>query len=140
MENQVAEPEVNTDQLRADILKDVKGEAPSGKKPWEVRMEQDHPEMAEPAKKEEAEEIVKEKETPKEEPKREEQPAETESAPVEEQPEEEAQPASNEKDTANKEDAYIAEYAKSNNLTVDDAKDEVAKLKAITAKYGNDPV
>lgn len=144
MENQVVEPEVNTDQLRQEILAEKKGSASEGKKPWEVRMEQDHPEMVKEAtkKKEEKEYIeeVKEvEETPKEEPNSEEQQAETESAPVEEQPEEEAQPAEAKKDTA-QDDAYIAEYAKNSGLSVDDAKEEVTKLRAISAKYGNDPV
>lgn len=146
MENQVAEPEVNQESLRQEILKEVKGEETSGKKPWELRMEQDHPEMVEPEKvavkltpKKEKIEVV-ERETPKEEPNSEEQPAETESAPVEKQPEEEAQPVEAKKDTAQQEDAYITEYAKSSGLSVDDAKEEVGKLRAISAKYGNDPV
>lgn len=138
MENQVAEPEVNQDDLRSDILKDVKGDSSSGKKPWEIRMEEDHPEMVieDPEQKEE---FKKEKESTKEEPESQGQQAETESAPVEEQPEKEAQPAEAKKDTAN-EDAYIAEYANNSGLSVDDAKEEVAKLKAISKKYGDDPV
>lgn len=129
MENQIVEKEVNTEDLRQDILKDVKKEdSKESKKPWELRLEQDHPEMVEKPK----EETIEEK------PETEEQPAETDSQPVEKQPEEDAQPAEVKKDTA--EDAYIAEYAKGNNLSVEDAKEEISKLKAITAKYGNDPV
>lgn len=135
MENQVAEPEVNQEALRQEVLKEVKGEKPSGKQPWEVRMEEDHPEMVEEPKKKEPEV----KEEAKEEPTSE-QPAKTESAPVEKQPEEEAQPVEAKKDTAKQEDAYIAEYAKNSGLSVDDAKEEVTKLRAISAKYGNDPV
>lgn len=138
MENQVAEPEVNTDQLRQEILTEKKGSASDGKKPWELRMEEDHPEMIEEPKKREPKEEVKE--SPKEEPESDKQPAETESAPVEKQPEEEAQPVEAKKDTAKEEDAYIAEYAKNSGLSVDDAKEEVGKLRAISAKYGNDPV
>ncbi len=140
MENQVAEPEVNQESLRQEVLKEVKGETPSGKKPWEVRLEQDHPEMVieAPKKKEEPKEEVKE--SPKEEPESQEQPAKTESAPVEEQPEEEAQPVEAKKDTAKEEDAYIAEYAKNGGLSAEEAKEEVTKLRAISAKYGNDPV
>lgn len=139
MENQVAEPEVNQEDLRQEILKDVKGEPDSGKKPWEKRMEEDHPEMViEAPKKKEVKEEVKEE--PKEESPSEEQPAETESAPVEKQPEEEAQPVEAKKDKAKEEDAYIAEYAKSNSLSADEAKEEVSKLRAIATKYGNDPI
>lgn len=137
MENQVVEPEVNQESLRQEVLKEVKGDNSSGKKPWELRMEQDHPEMVvEPETKEE---VKEEKEPTNEEPESDKQPAETESAPVEEQPDKEAQPADAKKDTA-QEDAYIAEYAKNSGLSVDDAKEEVAKLKAISKKYGDDPV
>lgn len=125
--------------LREEILKDVKGVKSEGKAPWELRMEADHPEIV--PKKEEKEEKEEPKETeeaPKEEPESEEQPAETKEQPAEEQPSEEAKPAEAKKDTAD--DAYIAEYARSNNLSPEEAKEEVTKLKAITAKYGNDPV
>lgn len=138
MENQVAEPEVNSEQLRQEILTEKKGSVPEGKKPWELRMEQDHPEL--PVKKEEEKEAIEEpKETPKEEPNSEEQPAETESAPAK-QPDEEAQPVEAKKDTAKEEDAYIAEYAKNSGLSVEDAKEEVVKLRAISKKYNDDPV
>lgn len=133
MENQVAEPEVNQESLRSEIIKEVKGETPSGKKPWEIRLEQDHPEMVEESKKEV-------KETSKEEPNSEEQPAEAKSAPVEKQPEEEAQPVEAKKDTAKDDEAYIAEYAKNSGLSVEDAKEEVSKLRAISKKYNDDPV
>lgn len=135
MENQVAEQEVNQDSLRQEILTEKKGSAPEGKKPWEKRMEEDHPEMKEPEEKE-PKEI---QEAPEKEPESEKQPAETESAPLEKEPEAEAQPVDAKKDTA-QEDAYIAEYAKNSGMSIDDAKEEVSKLKAITAKYGNDPV
>ncbi len=135
MENQVVEPEVNTEQLRQEILTEKKGEVPSGKKPWEVRLEQDHPQFKdEPKEEEPAKEVVEE-----EKPSSEEQPAETESQPVEEQPEAEAQPDQANKDTA-KEDAYVAEYAKKSSITVEEAKEEINSLKAISAKYGDDPV
>lgn len=143
MENQVAEQEVNQEHLRSDILKVVKGGEASEKKPWELRMEQDHPEIVPEPKKKEPEIAKEVKESPKEQEIQEEpaseQPAETKEQPVEEQPSKDAQPAEANKDTA-QEDAYIAEYAKNSGITADEAKEEVAKLKAISAKYGNDPV
>lgn len=129
----VAEQE--TDQLRQEILTEKQGKPEGGKKPWELRMEEDHPEMVEEPK--------EAKEEPKEDPKKEEkpdsesQPAETNDAP-EQQPSEEAQPDQANKDTAD--DAYIAEYAKKTGLSQEDAKVEVESLKAISKKYGDDPV
>lgn len=144
MAEQATDQEVNQDNLRADLMKDVKGEkANSGKQPWEIRMDEDHPELVEPKKKElepeEVKEEPKKEEVPEEKPDSEEQPAETESQPAEEQPEEEAQPAEATKDTA-KEDAYIAEYAKKTGLSQEDAKAEVESLRAISKKYNDDPV
>ncbi len=145
MENQIVE-EVNNDQLRQEILTETKGSKSEGKKPWELRMEEDHPEMVTlPAKKEKVpprQEEVKEepKEVPEETPEAEEQPAKPDSAPVEEQPEEEAQPVEAKKDTVDQEDAYITEYAKKQGLSKEDAKAEVDSLRAISKKYGDDPV
>ncbi len=132
--------EVKQEELRDELIKEVKGDVPEGKKPWEVRMEQDHPELT-PKKEEKEVEIPEEqpKEVKEEKPTSEEQPAETESAPVEEQPEEEAQPVEANKDTA-KEEAYLAEYAKKTGLSPEDAKAEVESLRAISKKYGDDPV
>lgn len=132
MENQVAEPEVNTDQLRQEILTEKKGSAPDGKKPWERRMEEDHPEMVKQEEKEEPKE-------PKQEPDSQEQPAEPESQPLKKEPDEEAQPAEANKDTA-QDDAYIADYAKRKGIEVEVAKEKVEKLRAIATKYSNDPV
>lgn len=139
MANETAEADLKTEDLRSEILIEKKGESKSsGKKPWEVRMEQDHPELV-PEKREEkeAEEVKEPKE--KEESPSEEQPDETKEQPAEEQPSEESQPAESAPDTA-KEDAYIAEYAKKNSLEPAVAKEEVSRLRAIATKYGNDPV
>lgn len=115
----------NQEDLRADIIKDVKGEVPEGKKPWEVRLEEDHPEL-------------KKKEEPETTPESHPQPAEPEAQPVEEQPAEEAQPAEAEKE--NVEDPYVSEYGKKQGLSPEEAKTEVESLRAIAKKYGDDPV
>lgn len=147
MENQTAEVEVNNDQLRQEILTETKGVKSEGKKPWELRLEADHPEMiVPPAKKEKIpprqEEEDKEdvQDVPDDKPEAEEQPAKTESAPAKEQPEEEAQPVEAKKDTVEQEDAYITEYAKKSGLSKEEAKAEVESLRAISKKYGDDPV
>lgn len=137
MQNQATESEVNQDNLRADLLKEVKGDKPAGKQPWELRMEADHPELT-PEKEPEPKEEPKKEEVQEEKPDSETQPAEAEPAPADPQPEEDAQPDEAKKDTA--EYAYIAEYAKGSNLSVDDAKEEIAKLRAISKKYNDDPV
>lgn len=138
MDEVIEAVEVNTEQLRSEILSEKKGgSAAEGKKPWEVRLEKDHPEMDfKPAKKEEkaVEEEAEEK------PDSEKQPSELEAAPAEKQPEEEATPVEAKKDTAKDEETYIAEYAKSNGLNAEEAKDEIAKLRAISKKYNDDPV
>lgn len=143
MAEQVIENEVNQDNLRSDIVKDIKGEKEAGgKQPWELRMDADHPELVEPKKKEpepEVKEEPKKEEVPAEKPVIE-QPAKPEEQPAEEQPSEEAQPVEDKKDTAKEEDAYIAEYAKNGGLSVEDAKKEVESLRAISKKYGDDPV
>lgn len=147
-DQQVVDQEVNTDQLRQEILSEKKGVPEGGKKPWELRMEQDHPEMKEQEdvearvkpKKENIElQEVDEKPDEVEKPDSEKQPAETESQP-DDQPDKEAQPVDAKKDTAQEEDAYIAEYAKKSGMDIAQAKEEVTSLRAISAKYGNDPV
>lgn len=133
---QVAEPVVDSEQIRHEVLAEKKGLEPEGKKPWEARLEKDHPTIDFTPKKKEEEQVKEvEKETTSEE-----QPADPEAAPAEKQPAEEAQPVEAKKDTAKEEDAYIAEYAKSNGINEDEAKEEVGKLRSISKKYGDDPV
>ncbi len=137
---QAAEPEVSSEQLRQEILTEKKGSVPEGKQPWELRLEEDHPNLVEAPVKKEKEVEEPAKEDTEDKPSGEEQPAEEESAPVEEQPEEsEGEPVKTNEDTA-KEDAYAAEYAKKTGITMEEAKEEITSLKAIASKYQNDPV
>lgn len=133
MEDEIEGVVLDTEAIGAEALAERKaeksGESASGKQPWELQFEKDHEELSPEVK----------KETPKEEnkPTIEEQPSEEEAKPVEEQPAEtEEQPVQD-----NKEDeAYIAEYAKKNKVSAEDAKKEVDNIKAILAKYNNDPL
>ncbi len=117
---------------------------PEGKQPWELQFEKDHEELAPKAEeKKEAPKKEVEKETEKEvedKPVIEEQPSKEEEQPAKEQPSEtEEKPVEDKKDTAEN-DAYIAEYAKKNKVTPEEAKEEVEKIKAVLAKYNNDPM
>lgn len=130
---------LDTEAIGREVIAERQAEKsePSGKQPWELQFEKDHEDLAP-----KAEETPKEVKPAKEEekPDIEEQPAETEEKPAEEQPsEEEAKPVTDKKDKA-EEEAYIAEYAKKNKLTLEEAKEEVEKVKAVLAKYGNDPM
>lgn len=143
----VIERDEQSEAIRKEVLADKAAPKEEGKKPWEVRLENDHPELApgekKPVKEVEEKPAEEQEEAPKEEEKPDgDQPAETEAQP---EPEEKEQPAEEEaqpeakKDTAD-EVAYIAEYAKKEGITVEAAKEEIDRSKAILAKYNNDPM
>lgn len=146
MAEQVAEKTVE-ETIREEILTE-KGLPKGEKKPWEARLEADHPELAiapktkskaETSKEEEPKEKVEEE--PKEEPKPDsEQPVEEEAKPAEGQPaESETKPEAAKEDTA-KEEAYLADYAKRKQIPIEQAKEEVSRNKTILAKYNGDAV
>lgn len=143
-EEQIEGVVLDTEAIGAEALAERKaeksGEAKSGKQPWELQFEKDHEELSPEVKVKESKKVETKEETPEEKPVIEEQPSEEEANPVEEQTAEtEEKPVQDKKDTA-EDEAYIAEYAKKNKVTPQEAKDEVEKIRAVLAKYNNDPL
>ena len=117
-------------ELAQEAQKEREAEKAKKKEPWELAFESDYPD----AEKEPSE--LKEK--PKEEPKKEDKQTTEVKTEPEKPVETKVEPVEN-KVVVPDDDKEVVDFALKVGLTVEDAREELSKIKSITEKYKNDP-